>query len=267
MSLPIRMSVEIVGARPDATPAPAPSRLALPIAYINLDEDAARRDALVAAFDAIGVHPQRQSGVRWTRLSAPEQAAHYSTELNAKSYFRPLVDGEKGCYASHLACWQGLLDSAAAALVVLEDDVLPEPGFVAVINAIAALPPGWDMVKLIGRGHERPRERWPLAAGFELVRFRRVPSLTAGYVVSRRGAHKLLATRRPYARPIDVDLRQWWENALVMRGVMPAAIGLAPIEASSSIGARAGRTGLEQRWRKFVFKLRYTLANQRANRP
>ena len=122
------------------------------------------------------------------------------------------------------------------------------------------------MVKLIGRGRERARERWPLVAGFDLVRFRRVPSLTAGYVVSRRGAHKLLASRRPYARPIDVDLRLWWENALVVRGVMPAAIALAPIEASSSIGTRAGGAGLQQRWRKFVFKLRYTLANRRAHR-
>ena len=124
-----------------ATSSVATPRLALPLVYINLDEDTARRDALVAAFNAVGVHPKRQPGVRWTRLAPAEQAARYSADLNARTYFRPLVDGEKGCYASHLACWQGLLDSTAVALVILEDDVLPEPGFVAVINAIAACPP------------------------------------------------------------------------------------------------------------------------------
>ncbi|MEO6408296.1 MAG: glycosyltransferase family 25 protein [Burkholderiaceae bacterium] len=243
--------------------------LALPLVYINLDDDTARRDALEGAFRAAGIAPTRQPGVRWNRLSPAEQSATYSEALNATSYFRALADGEKGCYASHLACWQGLLDSSAPGLVVLEDDVLPQPGFRAVIAAIASLPAGWDMVKLMGREgrRESTRERWPLVADFDLVRYRRVPSLTAGYVVSRRGAHKLLASRKPFARPIDVDLRQWWENGLVLRGVVPAAIALAPIEATSSIGARAGAAGLGQRWRKFVYKLRYSLANRRADRP
>ena len=243
--------------------------LAFPIVYINLDEDATRRSQIEAAFGRVGVYPERYSAVRWSLLSAAEQAAAYSESQNASTYFRPLADGEKGCYASHLACWQGLLDSPAAGLVVVEDDVLPQPGFRDVIAAIAALPAGWDMVKLIGREgrRESTRERWPLVAGRELVRYRRVPSLTAGYVVSRRGAHKLLGSRRPFARPIDVDLRQWWENGLVMRGMLPAAIALAPIEANSSIGAREGAVGLGQRWRKFVYTLRYSLANRRADRP
>ncbi len=254
-----------------ATPVLAP--LALPLVYINLDEDTARRDAFETAFRSAGIGARRQSGVRWSRLDATAQAALYSEALNATSYFRPLADGEKGCYASHLACWQGLLDSPAPGLVVLEDDVLPQPDFRAVVDTIAALPSGWDMVKLIGREaspdsrRESTRERWPLVGGYELVRYRRVPSLTAGYVVSRRGAHKLLSTRKPFARPIDVDLRQWWENDLVLRGVVPSAIALAPIEATSSIGARAGDAGFGQRWRKFVYKLRYSLANRRADRP
>ena len=241
--------------------------LALPLVYINLDEDEARRRGIESSFGAIGIVPERFAAVRWNRLSEPEQAALYSASLNARSYVRPLVAGEKGCYASHIGCWQRLLDSTASALVVLEDDVLPQPGFAELVAAVANLPSGWDMVKLIGRDRERPRERWPLAAGFELVSYRRVPSLTAGYVVSRSGAAKLLVSRRPFGRPIDVDLRQWWENRLRMRGVMPAAIALAPTEASSSIGARHGRASLAQRWGKFVFKLRYTVANRRASRP
>ena len=246
---------------------PSTGALALPLVYINLDEDEARRLGIEVAFGAVGIVPERFAAVRWSRLSETEQASLYSAPLNARSYFRPLVAGEKGCYASHIGCWQRLLDSTASALVVLEDDVLPQPGFAELVAAIANLPSGWDMVKLIGRERERPRERWPLHGGFELVSYRRVPSLTAGYVVSRSGAAKLLASRRPFGRPIDVDLRQWWENRLRIRGVLPAAIALAPSEASSSIGARHGRASLAQRWGKFVFKLRYTLANRRAGRP
>lgn len=241
--------------------------LTLPMVYINLDEDRSRREHIQARFGAAGLTPQRFAAVRWSRLPPARQAPLYSEALNAATYYRALVAGEKGCYASHLGCWQALVDSDAPALVVVEDDVLPAAGFADVVNAIAALPPGWDMVKLIVRKRERPAARRPLCAGFEWVTFGRVPSLTAGYVISRRGARKLLATRLPFGRPIDVDLRLWWENRLVIRGVMPAAIALAAGEAQSSIGARHGQPDLHQRWRKFLFKLRYTMANAAAREP
>lgn len=240
---------------------------ALPLLYINLDEDVVRRSAFESAFAATGLAIERQTATRWTRLSAAQQAALYSPALNRTRYFRPLVAGECGCYASHIAAWRALLSGPASALAVLEDDVRPEPGFAEAVQAIAALPGGWDMVKLIGRPRERPAQRQALSGRFELVTYRRVPSLTAGYVVSRSGAEKLLATRVPFYRPIDVDLRLWWESALVMRGVLPAAIALAETELQSSVGERHGRAGWRQQWRKFVFKLRYSVANATAREP
>ncbi len=244
-----------------ATPA-APPPLAL--VYINLDEDTQRRAAFQTAFGAADLHVARLAATRWARLGKADQARMYSEELNARSYFRPLVDGEKGCYASHIAAWEHLLSSPAPALVVLEDDVQPMPHFADTLDAIAALDGDWDMVKLIGRGREKPAHRQPLARGIDMVSYRRVPSLTAGYVLNRRGAEKLLATRVPFGRPIDVDLRFWWESDLVVRGVLPAAIALAETQSQSSVGARHGRTDAAQRWRKFVFQLRYSLANARA---
>ena len=241
--------------------------LTLPLLYINLDEDRARRGAFEAAFAVAGIAVERLPATRWSRLDPEAQSRLYSPALNRHRYFRPLVAGECGCYASHIACWRRLVASKAQALVVLEDDVEPAAGFVDAVNAIAALPAGWDMVKLIGRENERTAERLPLAAGFELVRYRRVPSLTAGYVVSRRGAEKLLAARLPFYRPIDVDLRLWWESGLVLRGVVPAAIVLAPTQLQSSIGERHGRASWRRQWGKFVFKLRYSLTNALAREP
>lgn len=247
---------------PHTAPGDAKAALALALVYINLNEDAQRREAIEAAFGRAGLLAERLPATRWSRLGAAEQARLYSPALNARHYFRPLVAGEMGCYASHIAAWRQLLASAAPALVVLEDDVQPEPGFAEVVNAIAALPEGWDMVKLIGRAHERPETRLALTAGHELLSYRRVPSLTAGYVISRRGAEKLLASRVPFGRPIDEDLRHWWENKLVLRGVIPAAIAHAETQASSSIGVRKRETRVDLRFRKFLFKCRYTLANR-----
>lgn len=238
----------------------------LPVRYINLDRDAERRARLDAEIARLGLPGERFPGVLWTALPQAEQDALYSPALNAQQFHKPLVNGEKGCYASHIALWRWLLHSPHPAVVVLEDDVRLKDDLAAVCAAIAALPAGWDMVKLIGRAElgktEKLRSEAPLCPGYQLVQYRRIPSLTAGYVLSRQGAQKLLATRVPFGRPIDVDLRHWWESQhLVMRGISPAAIELDDTSFESSIGAKVAERSLADKWRKARHKLLYTLGN------
>lgn len=239
----------------------------LPIVYINLDSDTERHQRMQAQFERLGLAAQRFEATRWTALPAAEQARFFSPELNARQFYKPLVNGEKGCYASHLRSCQWLLDSPHPALVVLEDDVALLPDFARVIEAIAALPPGWDLIKLIGRiDHQEAdklRARRPLIEGYELIDFQRVPSMTAGHVISRSGARKLLDARLPFGRPVDVDLRHWWEHpggGLKVQGVLPAVIALDETSQQSSIGS-TNPPGLAARWRKFRHKAAYTLGN------
>jgi glycosyl transferase family 25 len=238
-----------------------------PIRYINLDRDAERRQRMEAGLARLALHGERFPGVLWTALPAAEQARLYSAELNARRFHKPLVNGEKGCYASHLALWRWLLGSPHASVVVLEDDVRLRDDFGRVVEAIAALPaPRWDMVKLIGRSglgkREKPCHREPLCDGYTVQHYRRIPSLTAGYVINRRGAAKLLASRQPFGRPIDVDLRHWWEcDRLAVLGLEPAVIELDETSLDSSIGTKVAEDGLGTKWRKFHHKLAYTLGN------
>lgn len=238
----------------------------LPVRYINLDRDGERRTRMQAELARSGLAGERFGGVLWTALPPDEQDALYSPALNARQFHKPLVNGEKGCYASHLALWQWLLQSPHPAVVVLEDDVRLKDSFAAVCAAIEGLPVGWDMVKLIGRAELGRREKLQgqrnLCPGHALVQYRRVPSLTAGYVLSREGARKLLATRKPFGRPIDVDLRHWWESQrLGVQGVHPAAIELDDTSLDSSIGAKVPEVGWLGKWRKFRHKIIYTLGN------
>ncbi|MDI4631846.1 glycosyltransferase family 25 protein [Pelomonas sp. V22] len=237
----------------------------LPILYVNLDRDAVRRQRMEAEFAGLGLAAERFPATLWTALTDAEQSRYYSPELNTQRFHKPLVNGEKGCYASHLRAWQWLLDSPHAALVVLEDDVKLKPEFGAVVEAIAALPAGWDMVKLLGRPatgkREKLRGQRPLTASSQLVDYARIPSLTAGYVISRSGAEKLVKSRLPFGRPIDVDLRHFWENGLVIQGIEPAAIELDETSFESSIGDKP-KGGLAARWRKFRHKAAYSFLNR-----
>ncbi len=234
----------------------------LPLVFINLDKDSERRTRIEGQLAHLGLPGERLPAVWWKHLPPAEQSLLYSAERNHGLYYQPLVDGEKGCYASHIQAWRQLLASDAPALVVLEDDVRLTPQFAEVVKAIAALQEPWDMVKLLGRDREKVRSQRPLVPGTALVDYSRVPSMTAGYVVSRAGAAKLLAHRQPFGRPIDVDLRFWWEcDQLRILGVSPSAIALDDTSEVSSIWDTRDTLTPGQRWRKFTMKLALTLGN------
>ena len=238
----------------------------LPLVFVNLDRDAERRARLEAELARLNLQGERLHAVWWADLPAAEQDALYSPQLNQDQYYKPLVNGEKGCYASHIQAWRQLLASDAPAMVVLEDDVRLDDRLADGIAAIAALDIPWDMVKLLGRVQEKVRRQRPLLPGVALVEYQRVPSMTAGYVVSRAGAAKLLATRVPFGRPIDVDLRFWWENDLRILGTVPSLLILDDTSLVSSIWAEPARVALRQKLRKFRMKWRLTLGNARHRR-
>ena len=147
---------------------------------------------------------------------------------------------------------------------MLEDDVRLTPQFADVVRAIAALDTPWDMVKLLGRDREKSRSHRSLVPGTTLVDYLRVPSMTTGYVVSRAGAAKLLAHRQPFGRPVDVDLRFWWEcDDLRILGVSPAAITLDDTSLVSTIWQEIETLTPGQRWRKFKMKCALTLGTLR----
>lgn len=235
----------------------------LSIVYINLERDVQRRQRMEAMLASLPFPYTRLAGVLWQELEAAARAQLYAPALNARQFFRPLVDGEKGCYASHLRVCEYLLASEAPALVVLEDDVALDARFVEVVEALAALPPdGWDVVKLYSRDGERARAQRYLTPHHRLITYRRVPSMSNGYVLSRSGARKLLERRRPFGRPVDVDVRYWWECDLRVLGVAPAVVTMASVSEASSIwGDDRPRRTWAERWRRWGLQLDYSVRN------
>ena len=241
-----------------------------PILYINLDKDSERHQRMESNFLNLGLNAQRLSATWWSDLSPEEQARHHRSDLTQAQYFKPLGNGEKGCYCSHLAACQRLLDSDAPSLIVFEDDVQLLPSLPAAVKAIQKLPAdSWDLIKLYGRENEKIASRRPSGIkGHEWITYRRVPSFAAGYAISRAGAEKILRTRIPFGRPVDVDMRFWFENDLRIFGIYPSVIALDDTSFTSSIWAqKEGRMTLSQRLRKLKMKLRLTWGNTWATPP
>lgn len=227
--------------------------------FINLARDQVRASAMTQAFVTCKYQPERFDAVDWRALPTQEQQHFYHPELNKKGYFRGLTAGECGCYASHLKICRLLLDSDANWALILEDDVEPDPSFDAVMDAIDALPAHWDMIKLIGRTKEKVANQFALSSTHQFVQYSRIPILASAYIVSRSGAQKMLNGRQPFARPIDVDMRWWWENDLRVFGVLPYPVRLASTSDVSTIGDRKGPRDLWTRLGKAWVTLQYNM--------
>lgn len=238
------------------------------LAYlINLPRDAQRRERMQQELAAMHLRHEWVEAVYGKTLSDAERRTWYDEAANQRRYHQALMPGEIGCYASHLQVAQRLLDSGEPYALVLEDDVHLLPELRAVLEAVAQLPAQWDMIKLVGREQEPVLQHWSLpglTAATRLIRYRRAPSRTGAYLLSRSGAHKLLQTRRPFFRPVDVDIRYWWESDLRLYGVLPYPITRSVDSAQSTIGLQAAPRAV-RRWRKLLNQWQFTLANRQAN--
>jgi glycosyl transferase family 25 len=194
-------------------PAPMPTD----VLVINLDRSPDRLAKVDRQLKALSVSYTRISGVDGRFLDPALRTAPLGTER----YFRPMENGDYGTYQSHRLCWQRVVDERLDWAIVLEDDAVLSPSFVDVPAAIERLPLEWDVVKLFNGW--RKRRTWPLmkAGPFEVVAYDKIPAGTPGYVVSRRGAERLLRGHRRMMRPVDIDMQYWWETRTEVIGFSP----------------------------------------------
>jgi glycosyl transferase, family 25 len=213
------------------------------IVVINLDRDRDRLAHMQRQFDQLGLSFERFAAIDGADL--PERLRAYFPPRDQS----PLSPGEIGCYASHLAICQRIVEGSLPPIVcVLEDDVALSPDFASVLSALLAnAPAGWDIIRL---SNETKRAAMPLlrlSERFTLVRYTNVPGSTGASLISRSGAEKFLK-QAPRSMPVDQDLRRVWAWKLNTFGVAPAPVRRDVLNAST-IDAMATDGWRTERWR------------------
>jgi glycosyl transferase family 25 len=122
---------------------------------------------------------------------------------------------------------------------------------------IETMNPDWDLVKLFTE--RAPRSHGVSVGPFRLFHPAILPARTVGYAVSRRGARKLLASKERFARPLDMDLKHWWEKDLRVLVIQPSVLALAASHASTSALEPERRLARSNRFRRFFRNLEYQL--------
>ncbi len=224
--------------------------LPVPIILINLDRSPERLDAMRRQLGGLGLAYDRLPATDGARLDPGTLARYYSEALNLRQYHKRLTSGEIGCYISHLRAWEMIVARGWDYALVLEDDLVLRPEFPDALAALAALPAGWEMVKLVGGRAKAVAHRIPMGK-FSLVDYYKAPVYTSAQAVSRTAAEKLLRTRLPFGRPADVDLQLPWETGVRVQGLEPHPV-IARADLPSTINHVASRKSVPTRRLAFL---------------
>lgn len=231
-----------------------------PILLINLDTSTDRLSTSLNKLKQAGIIAERISAVDGRLFTDDERSR--LTVWDKSAFFKPLSGGEIGCFLSHLAAAERIVNEGWPRAVVLEDDFELHPDFKnlldQIINSSCPLP---DLIKLEGvlKGGEAVL-RFP--SGFKLVRHRRPPVRTVAQLWTLTGAKKFLAIARPLRRPVDVQLKHWWEGELnILTTVPPLVTQDAKQSTASTIGARRP-TGFTGKIRQYIYRFNYALMSQ-----
>lgn len=168
---------------------------------INLDRSPDRLNFFQSQADRLGLPFERISAVDGRRLTAEELRDAVSVSYE----FQPVNAGEIGLFQSHKRAWEKLIDSGEPHAAVFEDDALMSASIVKAFQAIDCEHPVFDVIKLETtlRRTVCSRQGFSFSSGHRLQKLLSWHGGTAGYVISRDCAGRLLELKHKVSDPID----------------------------------------------------------------
>ena len=224
------------------------------IFIINLDRSVDRLKQASQAIWRENFSFERISAVDGLKIDKIEQAKPVNQSFG--DYFQPLTAGEIGCFLSHVKTLQIMIDRKIDTALILEDDFKLSSQFNKQIEALISdknnLP---DVIKICcsRRRGEIIRE---LADGSRIIRSTSAPITTGAAVWTLNGAIKFMNSFNQIKRPIDVQLKHWWEHSLDICWMDPPPVQLRLNEITSTIGNRKNKR-INSRIKKIIYRISY----------
>jgi|HubBroStandDraft_6_1064221.scaffolds.fasta_scaffold487633_2 glycosyl transferase family 25 len=212
------------------------------IAVINLARSEDRRELVQSNLGRLGLKFEFFTGID-ASLGQHIGISRYQPSAAWRDHHQPLTLGEIGCFASHYLLWRQCVE-ARQPLVIMEDDVLVDDGFVRALKAVPGLLSTYPLLRL-GLISEGPNSVPILAApdGFEVVSLAPEAYGTQCYVLSDVGAKVLLEHADVWSVPVDLYLDYSQRCGIGSYGLRPYYVRHADQHAYPSIigGERHGQ--------------------------
>lgn len=177
------------------------------IYMINLARRPERREKMELLFDELGLMVHHFPAVDGKQLDAQvvqQMGISFLPGYEDPYHHRPMTMGEIGCFLSHYRIWEQIVDRQLQQVLILEDDIHFEPYFKwnAQRTMEQASNTDYDLI-YFGRKRLRDEDE-PWVAGTDMLVHAGYSYWTLGYVITLRGAEKLLAAK-PLEKLIPVD--------------------------------------------------------------
>jgi glycosyl transferase family 25 len=179
---------------------------------------------------------------------------------------RSLSPGELGCYSSHYAAWESLLQSSFDQYVILEDDVIPDWELLAKIVTFDLATINISFLRLcynVPVKNSIVKRRF-LNYNRRIVELFGYASGTQGYVIAKPAAKVLLDYCKRVRRPIDDQIDSSWKHGIRNLSVFPfsvveesgdSAIGLERYETQKMPPKLRLRHALDKQKTRFAIRL------------
>jgi glycosyl transferase family 25 len=130
---------------------------------------------------------------------------------------------ELGCYSSHYTIWRDFLASAHDQLVVLEDDVVVDWGYLEFLAGHDFEQMGIRYLRLCAT---RPSTFRHIATQFlefshDLIQFHGYVWGAQGYLLTRAGAARFVSHFRRVRRALDTEMDRAWDHGVANLAVFP----------------------------------------------
>lgn len=227
---------------------------AIDVFVINLDRSTARLEQASSALTQEKIFFERISAIDGRMLDDTEIKKIVSQKSG--DYFQPLSPGEIGCFLSHVKALQLMIDRNIDIAIILEDDFSLSGQFRAQIQSLISdgsnLP---DVVKICC-SRRRGQTLKKLQDGSHIIRSTSAPITTGAAIWTLKGAKKFINSFHHIKRPIDVQLKHWWEFDLNVCWINPPLVQLRLIDTVSTIGNRK-EMSLQSKIYKLIYRIRF----------
>lgn len=169
----------------------------------------------------------------------PADRANVDAFRFARYHGRTVLDGEYGCYMSHLAALQRVVDRDDDIAIITEDDIGFTRGLAERVRSVFDASPGMDLLKLFNHRTSGFVSHGRSALGDEFGRCMHGPQGSAAcYAVTRAGAQKLLDELTPMWLPYDIAFERGWATGAATYTTRDPLVDFLGDAAASTIATR-----------------------------
>lgn len=225
---------------------------------ISLERDSARRAAMKAQLDAMGLSYTWFKGIDG-RAREAELLQRAEPKAYARNMGSPILPGKLGCYASHVSVWEALVASRYEAALILEDDVVFHDDFLPALDLALVESDRWDTIRFNCIRAKLPVTQSNIG-GYRFNAYIGPFTGNATYLLKRQVAARLLPHLWPQTRAFDHELNRFFQHNY-------RQIGLEPWPSHVDDGGTSSITGTQHNlvqkphWSKRVPHYRLKAAN------